>query len=136
VLTLKMLEGSEELECKGCSKPFRRVRGVFYEGEDNAGVYTVDLHFGDPRYAIIAMAAPSDAGRPTGVVCRLWTKGDQYQVGLIDPPPDPYFQENFGEVLTRREALAHPLKETFFHLTDHVCDSDLRVQQHFSERLA
>src|SRR5258705_3568039 len=130
-----MSERVDELACPGCDRPFRRVYGTLEEDGVPAGAYAVDFHYGrDRRYAHLAMEAPDAKGRPRGVVCRLWTQDDSYQVSLQDPPEDPYFRETFANLLGRSEALKHPLKETFFHFSDHICESDLRVRTHFGER--
>jgi hypothetical protein len=135
VLRLSMEERVDELACPGCDRPFRRVYGTLTEDGQPAGAYSLDLHYGrDGRYAYLAMEAPDERGRPRGVVCRLWTQGDQFQVRLEDPPEDPYFRETFPNLLERSEALKHSLKETFFHFSDHICESDLRVKSHFGER--
>jgi hypothetical protein len=58
-------------------------------------------------------------------VCRLWNDGTNHNVGIIDRQESYWAAtEYLGRILSRSEALRHPLLRELFDLTDHIviCD--------------
>lgn len=63
---------------------------------------------------------------------RIWLKGNQFQVGVIDAQdagwPDASIM---GRRMTRAEALAHPLIQEAFHISDHITEEDPAIRAYF-----
>lgn len=56
---------------------------------------------------------------------RIWSKDDNYQVGLTDKEESPWSDAEFlGQILDRKEALKHPWLKEVFHITDHIVADD------------
>jgi hypothetical protein len=72
--------------------------------------------------------------RRTAFACRLWNDGSNYNVTLVDPDDSFWAGTEFlGRILTRTEALDHPMSQEFFDLTDHVMACDQQIVE-FLER--
>jgi hypothetical protein len=134
VLKVLMDDDVEEHECPECGRPFRRVSGALLDDERAAGLYSADLHYGRHRTAVLAIGAPDADGRLRGVTLNIRDDGDQLSLSFRDPIDDEWFHSRFGRLLTRAEALKDPMRDHFFHLSDHIDVSDIRVRRHFEER--
>jgi hypothetical protein len=120
------------LDCPSCGKEFRRLEGAFRDEDGVRGVYCVDLHRDGEPTALIVMAIGDDNGVPAAVFSELrWING-AFSLMVRDAPADSFFSQKFGAaLLSRDEALVHPLKETFFHLSDHLTLAEPTLRQHF-----
>jgi hypothetical protein len=58
---------------------------------------------------------------------RMWTVAGINNVGLIDAAESPWHDSTLGRLLTRAQALEHPLKQQLFGLTDQIAVRDQRV---------
>ncbi len=65
---------------------------------------------------------------------KIWTKKNNYQIGLIDKNESPWKNEILGKILDRNEALKHPWIKEVFHITDHIVAEDQEVVNYFSEK--
>ncbi|OQW78293.1 MAG: hypothetical protein BVN33_00030 [Proteobacteria bacterium ST_bin13] len=70
----------------------------------------------------------------TAFALRIWTKGDRFQVGLVDPDQDGWETEFLGRKLSRDEALVHALKQEAFDLSDHIVECDEPVIRFLESR--
>lgn len=64
---------------------------------------------------------------------KIWTKDNNYQIGLIDREESPWKHGLLGKILDRVEALEHPWVKDVFHITDHICADDKEVVEYFSK---
>ena len=120
------------LDCPTCGRAFRRLEGAFRDDEGVTGVYLVDLHRDGEPTAQIAMSTVDDSGTPVAMFSVLRWIDRGFQLIVRDAPAGSVFQERFGPVLLSRDAaLIHPLKETFFHLSDHLTLEERTLRQHF-----
>jgi hypothetical protein len=120
------------LDCPNCGREFRRLEGAFRDDEGVIGVYLIDLHrHGEPT-AHVAMSTVDRHGGLAALYSELrWIDG-AFSLMVRTAPADSFFQQRFGAaLLSRDEALTHPLKETFFHLSDHLTLAERTLRQHF-----
>jgi len=128
-----MMEGTR-ITCDECGTAFHRLFGMVDEDGAPAGAYTLDLHV-KPLCALLAMITDDAAGRPTQVVAELRVVEGRPELMLRDTPADPFYRRGFvfergGRALDRAAALVDPLKETFFHMSDHIVLEDSRLRAH------
>ena len=65
----------------------------------------------------------ADPSQRTAIGFRIWTNEESYQVGLVDADDD-WETDYLGRKLNRQEALANPLKQEAFDLSDHIVECD------------
>jgi hypothetical protein len=135
----RAIDRVDEETCAECGGVFKRLFGeVLAEGESR-GIYSADLHRekGVPTAILtIMMGFPADDGTwaPLGVTCNLWMNAaGEFQLGLRDFPPKSRYYESelLGTLLAREEIINDPIKEEFFHVSDHICLNDRRLRTHF-----
>ncbi|MBU0825624.1 MAG: hypothetical protein KKA44_15565 [Alphaproteobacteria bacterium] len=107
------------------------VRFVTRRGNAFA-VYYADFADGHDMVSLIASVGDwsedlGAASRRTAFAMRLWVDGDRYQVGLVDAAESGYSDGFLGHILDRNEALAHPLRQEAFDLSDHAVACDRPV---------
>ena len=119
------------LDCPSCGRDFRRIEGAFRDAEGVLGVYCIDLHRDGEPTALIAMATTDERGVPAAVFSELRLIDGAFSLMVQDAPAGSFFRDKFGAaLLSRDQALAHPLKETFFHLSDHLTLEERTLRQH------
>jgi hypothetical protein len=139
VLEIKPLGKVEEELCGACGGSFRRIFGEVWRDERPGGMYSADLHRekGHPTAILaIGLLLPTTDAQFTVVscTCDLWlSDAHEFQLGLRESAPSLsyYAGEIFGRMRSRSELLSDPLKEDFFHVSDHVCLGDTRLRSHF-----
>jgi hypothetical protein len=114
-------------ECCGATTT-RLTRFVSREGSAFA-VYFANFSDGPHDHVSVLVgfgdwAEEAPAHRRTAIAFRIWTLGDSFQVGLVDPEEDGWETDFLGRKLSREEALASDLKAEAFALSDHmvICD--------------
>ena len=114
-------------ECCG-SNSTHLVRFVTRDGDAFASYYA-DFSSGHDFVSVLVgfgewgdNATPDDR---TAFALNIWVAHNSFQVGLIDAA-DAFRSTAtfFGKILDREEALAHPLTQELFDLSDHIviCD--------------
>ena len=139
VLEIKTVGKAEEELCSACGGSFRRIFGEVWRDEKPGGMYSADLHRekGRPTAILaIGLLLPATDGKFTVVstTCDLWLNdAHEFQLGLRESAPSLsyYAGEIFSGMRSRSELVSDPLKEDFFHVSDHVCLRDTRIRSHF-----
>jgi len=92
-------------------------------------VYFADFSAGHDHVSVLASFGEWGGDDPdpktrTAIAMRIWIDDASFQVGLVDAGESGYSDGLMGRILDRHEALAHPLKQEAFDLSDHivVCD--------------
>ncbi len=63
----------------------------------------------------------------------LRSDANQFQIMVIDPDHSPWSHATYlGSMLSREEALAHPLIKELFHITDHIVAEDAAIKTYLS----
>lgn len=129
---------SEPCECCG-GITTSLTRFVKQDGDAFAVVY---LRFADNHEERIVKAAISvgkwwDGTGPadrTAFALQLRSGAENYEVMVRDAEDSPWKSvELLGEMLDREQALAHPMVEEVFHITDHLFAEDVALGAYLGE---
>ena len=123
-------------ECCG-EETVHLVRFVSRDGNAFA-VYFADFSNGHKYVSVLVSIGGwgSDDDTPedrTAFAFRIWASEDNYQVGLVDEADSFYSSGYMGRILDRQEALAHPLRQEVFDLSDHIVECDQPVIDFLSQ---
>ncbi|MGZ3417820.1 MAG: hypothetical protein ACXWUG_25925 [Polyangiales bacterium] len=130
--------GSESVDrCGCCGKRSHTIRGFLSE-DGPVGVYFAGYTEGHEERIgtlIVSLGDWSEEATPASrvaFVTKVRVLDGQPQVMLVDPEDSPWDDiEILGRLLTREEALAHPMKATCFHAIDHILAEDDRFTRYF-----
>jgi len=132
-------EEPKRLECECCGKESISLTRFVYNNGDAHAVYYAKFTEGHEDkivYGMIGLGEWGESGSPekrTAFPFCIWTKGDNYQVGLVDREESPWSHVTFlGEILNRKEALEHPWIKEVFHITDHMTLDDQIIIDYFN----
>jgi hypothetical protein len=140
-LRLELIEHVDRFTCAHCGTEYPRVYGNVIEDERQAGVYSADLHENHQSHDRRALLAIGTVGwdedtqewQKYSVTLDIWPTATEFQMTLLDAEWSPYEEgQHLGHILDREEALASPLKDTFFHMADHIVVDDPRVHSHLN----
>ena len=98
----------------------------FTEGHAD-GYVSVLTGFGD-------WAEQASPSARTAIAFRIWTNETNYQVGLVDADHEGWATDYLGRKLSREEALAHPLRQEVFDLSDHIVECDRPIIDYLNRR--
>ena len=105
----------------------------FVSRDDSAfGVYLADFSPGHDFVSVLVSFGGwgDDSFTPadrTAFAFRIWISENSYQVGLVDGADTKFKNGYFGQILSREEALGHPLRQEVFDLSDHIVECDRPV---------
>jgi hypothetical protein len=115
---------SVQQTCACCNKTFRVVRGNIYTADMPVGIFLAGLHGCRARLTFLAVALRDDMYTSPQTLCvtmKVWDTATEVKLVLTDPADSPWRTEAYlGPMLTREQALAHPLLETFFAIADQI----------------
>jgi hypothetical protein len=135
-ITIETGEERDPVQCPCCGQLFQSVYGSIYNGGNVHAVYNTGWSFGHKAKRVsihLEIGKWEENERPDqrvsfGLNC--WVAADQYQFAWIDPDQSPWgYAGNKGGMLTRAEALVHPLKEEVLHLAEHLVSNDERIKR-------
>ena len=111
--------------CPHCEETFTVSRGSVYDNGEGASIYLAALHeCGSGRTAHIAIAVKEGYGEFTETCAasiQIVNGGDDFEMSLVDPEYSPWKDLDYlGRMLRREELLSGSLKDTFFHIADHI----------------
>jgi hypothetical protein len=116
-------------DCECCGSRSTHLVRFVSRDECAFAVYFADFSNGHDYVSVLASFGEwggddADPKKRTAFAMRIWVGDDRFQVGLVDANESGYSDGFMGKILDRREALAHPLKQEAFDLSDHivVCD--------------
>ncbi len=124
--------------CECCGKETLKLTRFVYEDDDAFAIYYIKFtksHEEKIATGIISIGDWGSDEEPKNRVSfpfKMWTKEDNYQIGLIDREESPWKQDILGKILDRKEALKHPWLKDVFHITDHIGVEDKEVVEYFS----
>jgi len=125
--------------CKCCGQANTNGTRFVYQDDDAFAVYYIQFTKGHSEKIATGIISIGDWGtdnEPKNRVAfpfKIWTKEQNYQVGLIDKVDSPWQHKLLGTILDRNTALKHPWIKDVFHITDHIVSEDKIVIQYFTE---
>ncbi len=125
--------------CECCGKETVNLTRFVYEDDDAFAIYYIKFtkdHEDKVANGIISIGDWGTDEVPENRYSfpfRIWTKGKNYQVGLMDREESPWTHQILGKILDRNDALKHPWIKEVFHITDHIVMEDKEVIEYFSE---
>ncbi|HLB67680.1 MAG TPA: hypothetical protein VJN63_04315 [Thermoplasmata archaeon] len=65
----------------------------------------------------------------------VWPTASEIQMGLMDRRDSVWTREEswLGRIMDRSQVLSSPLKEDFFHIADHIVDTDRRIREYLNQ---
>jgi hypothetical protein len=111
--------------CPHCKTRFVVSRGSVYDKGAPFSIYMAALHeCGNGRTAHIGIAIKEGYGPFTekcAATLQAVNGGVNFEMAVVDPEYSPWNNLDYlGRMLGCDEVLVCPLKETFFHVADHV----------------
>ena len=125
--------------CAGCGGPTVIAGGFVYENEDAAGLYRASWCTAPDHPAIKLLVAVGEFWRDdvvadAAVALDVWPTEETFRMAITDATESPWEAGvHVGRILDRDEALASPHKDRIFHIADHVCLDDPRVNSKLME---
>src|SRR5437899_567639 len=124
--------------CPHCEETFTVSRGSVYDEGEGASIYLAALHeCGGGRTAHIAVAVKEGYGVFTETCAaslQIVNGGENFEMSLVDPEYSPWKDIGYlGRMLRRDEVLSGWLKDTFFHLADHIVTENPTVRAYLSD---
>lgn len=134
-------EAPELRSCQCCGKTLTSLTRFVYRGGDAFAVYYLDLnHSGDRpiAYGLVGFGEWGDDDvdplqARVAFAFQLTSNSEDYLLSLIDPDDTDWTTNFLGRRLPRTEALAHPLLQEVFDLSDHIMRCDIPVIAHFAQ---
>lgn len=123
--------------CRHCQKGFTVSRGSVYDEGDGASIYLAALHeCGGGRAAHVAVAVKAGYQEFTETCAasmQIVDGGANFDVSLVDPEYSPWKDVNYlGRMLRQSEVIDSPLKNTFFHIADHIVWENPTINEYLS----
>jgi hypothetical protein len=126
---------SEPCECCG-GHTTALTRFVHSDG-DAFAIYYVRFSDNHEDRVVVATVSIGEWGEGStpeqrcAFVLRLWPSGENHNVTVLDAADSPWRHVTLiGRTLDRAEALAHPLLEDVFHITDHMVSEDAPLRDY------
>jgi hypothetical protein len=135
-ITIELGEERDPTQCPCCGQMFQSVYGSMYDGGIVCAIYNAGWSFGHKAKRVsihIEVGKWKKDERPDqrisfGLSC--WTMRNQYQYAWVDPEQSPWgYARNKGRMLSRTEALSHPLKDEVLRLAEHLVSNDERIKR-------
>ncbi len=127
-------------ECESCgATPVSLTRFVTNNGEERAVCYLSFSCCQSERvvHAAISIGPWWDGTDPSDRVAfalQVRSGVENFEVSVRDKVESPWIDvEMLGQMLNRKEALAHPLCSEAFHITDHLFSEDEALRQLLDE---
>ena len=125
-------------KCDCCGQEEVRLTRFVYQNGDAFAVYYAKFtktHQDKVVYGLIGLGKWGEDGAQSDRIAfpfKIWTKQDNYQVGLVDKEESPWKDvEYLGKILDREDALNHPWIKDVFHITDHMVRDDKVIAEYF-----
>jgi hypothetical protein len=139
-ITIKFEKPQKDDPCPCCGGRTTRVtRFVYSDGDAHAVYYAAfsDKHT-DRRVSVaISLGEWGEGSTPaerTAFALQIRAARNEYQVSVMDARYSQWKDvEILGKMLDRKEALAHPMIEEIFHISDHIVEDDLIVKRYLDK---
>jgi hypothetical protein len=110
--------------CPCCGIQFEVSRGCAYQDGEPYGIYLAAMHGCRQRMVLLAVGLQADGDNASKTVCatlKVWCTPAQFEVSFTDPRESPWAREEYLQpLLSRQEALAHPLKSALLAVVDQI----------------
>jgi hypothetical protein len=141
VITFELEEPLHGDPCPCCGGRTTWLTRFVYADGDAHGVYYAsfsDKH-ADRRVSVAISLGEwgegSKASQRVAFALQIRAAQSQYQVSVVDAKYSPWHDAKFlGRMLNRKRALAHPLIEEVFHISDHIVTDDPIVKAYLDKR--
>jgi hypothetical protein len=125
--------------CGCCGKLSHVLRGFVSKDGDAHAVYMAgytEKHAPEEGTVLVSIGDWTQGSTPadrTAVVVKVRRIGGRFQVMVVGPEGCPWDDVGvFGPIQTRAAALARPDIQEYFHVVDHVLETDDRFTRGFS----
>jgi hypothetical protein len=124
--------------CPNCQSNFSVCRGSVYDESKPIAIYLVALHScNSNKLADMAIAIKNELEsleKAFAITLNIISTEKEYQVSIIEPQDSLWYKETYlGTLLKREEAREHPLRELFFHITDHIVLEIPEINNYFED---
>jgi hypothetical protein len=136
MIRIEYEEPTQSGPCACCGGTTTSLTRFVYEDDDAHAIYYARFSDNHPDRVVVATISLGEWGEDTpdqrvAFAVRIWSDGSNYNMGLIDAAESPWHDvQVIGNTLDRQEALAHPLLEEAFHITDHMVREDQAIKHY------
>jgi len=111
--------------CPHCQEIFSVCRGVVYDDGRPMALYLAALHkCFEGKNVHLTIGFPGgylSITEPTSFAINVKSSDNNFEVRLVEPNDSPWKNENYlGRMINRDEARVSELKDTVFHIVDHI----------------
>lgn len=124
--------------CDCCGKETIKLTRFVYKDDDAFAIYYIKFTKDHEEKIATGIVSIGDWGTDEepknrfSFPFKVWTKENNYQVGLIDREESPWKNKILEKILDRNDALKHPWIKEVFHITDHIVAEDKEVIEYLS----
>jgi hypothetical protein len=123
--------------CDHCGQQYTVSRGSVYNDGAPFALYLAGMHgCGARKSVVLAIAIKRERHeKPTAVSIQVWPEESEYKMAVLEPKVSPWRTHTYlGRMLTRKQALASPLIDMFFHIADVVVADNRDVRSFFESK--
>lgn len=111
--------------CPHCQQDFSVYRGSVYNEDKPIALYLAALHkCFQGKNVHLAIGFPGgylSHPEPIAIAMSITTSENNFDVRIVNPDESPWRSEHYlGRMMGQEEARASTLKDTVFHITDHI----------------
>jgi hypothetical protein len=135
MLTIEFEPPKESEPCECCGGRTTSLTRFVYRDGDAHAIYYARFSNNHSEHVVVATISIGEWGEGetpedrVAFALELRNGKSEYQVGLIDAEFSPWRNSKIiGRTLNRSEALAHPLVNEAFHITDHMVTEDPEIR--------
>jgi len=133
-------EKPKYLDCNHCGGKSINLTRFVYEDGNAYAVYYASFSDNHPDKTVSVVVSLGDWGEGTTPEQRvafpisMRSNKGKYEVMLTEPDESQWKDSKIlGRFLSRKEALAHPLKNQAFHITDHMVIEDEELKKYLDK---
>ena len=138
MLTFKF-ESPDTSQCECCGGQTTVLTRFVYRDGDAHAVYYARYSDNYPDRVVTVTISLGEWGKGANpdqrvaFALEIHSTENEYQIGLIDAERSPWREAKIlGRTLDRSEALAHPLVNEVFHITDHIVAEDTPIHEYLN----
>jgi hypothetical protein len=143
MLTFEYEPSKKSEPCECCGGITTTLTRFVYQDGDAWAIYYArfsDKHRDRGVSALVSIGEWADGSNPaerTAFALALSADSSEHKVRVIDASESPWKNAKvIGRILDRVEALAHPLIDEVFHITDHMVEDDAPVKEFLEQGAA
>lgn len=136
-LSLEPIDRLKPFHCPCCGREAQSGQGYVFEDERPLAIYFATLHDAENKNGValaIGIGEWSDDGSRqccTAMGIDVGSTDSEFRMRVVEPEESPWAKTKvLGPLLSREQALIHPLKTKIFEIADHIVTNDGTIAAH------